>query len=125
MRPVTTPFQARAGSNPRARVRWRGGAASARALASLHDVNRFFKSAAFPIVVVILLAFLAQHMMFSGGSSSGQKRDWTTMQTDLDRGQVQALKHNARENSVQVTLAAPAGDNGDKYTVGIPGSPRA
>ncbi len=84
-------------------------------------MNRFFKSAAFPIVVVILLAFLAQHMMFSGSSSSGQKRDWTTMQTDLDRGQVQALKHNARENSVQVTLAAPAGDNGDKYTVGIPG----
>ena len=81
-------------------------------------MNRFFKSAAFPIVVVILLAFLAQHMMFSGGSSSGQKRDWSTMLTDLDRGQVQALKHSERENSVQVTLAYG-------YDIGIASANRA
>src|SRR5215208_5538658 len=93
----------------------RGEAASAVLPLRADDVNRFFKSAAFPIVVVILLAFLAQHMMFSGGSSSSQKRDWTTMLTDLERGQVQSLKHSQRGNSVQVQLVGTEQEKGPKY----------
>ena len=60
-------------------------------------------------------------MMFSGGSSSSQKRDWTTMPTDLERGQVQSLKHSQRGNSVQVQLVGTEAEKGAKYTVGIPG----
>ncbi len=81
-------------------------------------MNRFFKSAAFPIIVVIVLAYVAQSVMFGGNKSSTAKKTWSDMTSALDRGQVKELKHSTSANSVKVTLNDP---NQKPYTVGIPG----
>ena len=55
-------------------------------------MNRFFKSAAFPILVVILLAFLAQQLIPWGGS--GERKPvggYSTFIEQLENGQVQSL----------------------------------
>ncbi|MDX6377096.1 MAG: cell division protease FtsH, partial [Gaiellaceae bacterium] len=81
-------------------------------------MNRFFKSAAFPIIVVIVLAYVAQSVMFGGNKSSTQKKTWSDMTRALEAGQVKELKHSLSGNSVKVTLS----DSTQKpYTVGIPG----
>ena len=81
-------------------------------------MNRFFKSAAFPIIVVIVLAYVAQSVMFGGNKSSTQKKTWSDMTRALDQGQVKELKHSMSANSVKVTLSDP---NQKPFTVGIPG----
>jgi cell division protease FtsH len=81
-------------------------------------VNRFFKSAAFPIIVVIVLAWFLQSVLFGSRSSSSSRNTWTTMLRQLQDGNVKELKHSLAGNSVQVTLKQPADQ---KFTVGIPG----
>jgi len=79
-------------------------------------LNRFFKSAAFPIIIVILLAWFAQRVMFDGQSNAAPKKDWSAMLSDLQGGKVKALREKVTDNSVRVTLT-----DDSKYTVGIPG----
>ena len=82
-------------------------------------MNRFFKSAFFPILIVILLAWFAQQMLFGERTSSTKvKPTWSTMQSDLEAGKVKELKHSFTKNSVQVTLNDA---KETQYTVGIPG----
>ena len=81
-------------------------------------MNRFFKSAAFPIIVVIVLAYVAQSVMFGGSKSSTQKKTWSDMTSALAAGQVKELKQSVSANSVKVTLND---QNSKPYTVGIPG----
>ncbi len=81
-------------------------------------MNRFFKSAAFPIIVVIVLAYVAQSVMFGGNKSATAKKTWSDMTRALDQGQVKELKHSMSGNSVKVTLTDP---NQKPFTVGIPG----
>ena len=85
-------------------------------------MNRFFKSAAFPIIIVILLALFAQRVMFNGGDEQKVKRDWATMVADLEAGKVDQLKHKLSDNTVQVQLDETSeGQKPVRYTVGIPG----
>jgi cell division protease FtsH len=81
-------------------------------------VNRFFKSAAFPIIVVIVLAYVAQSVLFGSDKSTAPKAAWSNMVADLKDGKVQSLKHSQTGNSVKVTLKDT---NAKPYTVGIPG----
>ncbi len=67
-------------------------------------MNRFFKSAAFPIIIVILLALFAQRVLFDGAEEQKPKRDWATMVADLKNGKVDQLKHKLSDNTVQVQL---------------------
>jgi cell division protease FtsH len=85
-------------------------------------VNRFFKSAAFPIIIVILLALFAQRVMFNGADEQKPKRDWATMVADLENDKVDQLKHKLSDNTVQVQLnESTDGKKPVRYTVGIPG----
>jgi cell division protease FtsH len=85
-------------------------------------LNRFFKSAAFPIIVVIALAWFVQQVLFSGGgSSSAPKHTWSSMKQDLAQHKVDELKQSVSSNSVQVTLKPVNQADPVKYTVGIPG----
>jgi hypothetical protein len=86
-------------------------------------VNRFFKSAAFPIIVVIVLAYLVNDLLIKGSSSQGGQHTWTSMLKDVDscskpgaQCDIKALKHRIGENALTVTTT----DN-KTYTIGIPG----
>src|SRR6204780_1789339 len=74
-------------------------------------MSRFFKSAAFPILIVIVLAILATKLI--GGGSSGPHYTFGNLLQQLDNKQVAKLTLNQKSNSAEVTLA-----NGQKYTVG-------
>jgi cell division protease FtsH len=84
-------------------------------------VNRIFKNAVFPILVVILLAFLAQRLLLNNDSSEAPPKTWSTMLGDLKDGDVTALDQNVSSNNVKVTLKPVDGKAAENYTVGIPG----
>jgi cell division protease FtsH len=76
-------------------------------------MSRFFKSAAFPILIVVVLAFFAQKLI--GNSSHSQKQSFGNLLTQLDAGQVRALTLKEKDNTANVTLI-----DGRKYSVGFP-----
>lgn len=88
-------------------------------------MSRIFRTAVFPILVVILLAFLAQRLLLSDQKDEQPPRDWSTMLADLKDGDVEALQQNTAKNNVKVTLKpapdAAADAEPDTYSVGIPG----
>jgi cell division protease FtsH len=76
-------------------------------------MSRFFKSAAFPILIVVVLAFFAQKLI--GSSHSGPKQTYGDLLYQLDHGQVQSLSLHLKDNTANVTTTG-----GVKYTVGYP-----
>jgi cell division protease FtsH len=78
-------------------------------------MSRFFKSAAFPILIVVVLAFFAQKLI--GSSNHGPTRTFGDMIYSLDHGQVSKLSLDQKSNSANVTLK-----DGTGYTVGYPDS---
>jgi cell division protease FtsH len=78
-------------------------------------MSRFFKSAAFPILIVVVLAFFAQKLI--GNSSHGPNFTFGNLLYQLDNKQVKDLTLDQKSNSAAVTLT-----NGEKYSVGYPDS---
>ncbi|MFN8124269.1 MAG: ATP-dependent zinc metalloprotease FtsH [Thermoleophilia bacterium] len=77
-------------------------------------MNRFFKSAAFPILIVLLLAFVAQRLVVSN-TGNEKKPDFPSIMQLVDTGQVASAKINLREQTVQVTTK-----DDKKYSTGYP-----
>src|SRR5579884_1576317 len=78
-------------------------------------MSRFFKSAAFPILIVVVLAFFAQKLI--GTSGHTQRQTFGNLIQELQTGQVRSLSLHEKDNTVNVTLT-----NNQKYTVGYPDS---
>ncbi len=78
-------------------------------------MSRFFKSAAFPILIVVVLAFFAQKLI--GSSSHGTHYNFGNLVAQLDNNQVKSLSLDQKSNSASVTLI-----DGTKYSVGYPDS---
>jgi cell division protease FtsH len=78
-------------------------------------MSRFFKSAAFPILIVVVLAFFAQKLI--GSSSHGPNYSFGNLLTQLQNKDVKSLSLDQKSNSADVTLT-----NGQKYSVGYPDS---
>src|SRR5947209_4226551 len=76
-------------------------------------MSRFFKSAAFPILIVVVLAFFAQKLI--GSSHSGANPTFGNLIYQLDHNQVQSLSLHQKDNTANVTT-----NDGRKYTVGFP-----
>ena len=76
-------------------------------------MSRFFKSAAFPILIVVVLAFFAQKLI--GSTSHGPHYTFGNLLTQLDQRQVKQLSLDQKSNQADVTLLG-----GQKYTVGYP-----
>src|SRR5579884_411205 len=76
-------------------------------------MSRFFKSAAFPILIVVVLAFFAQKLI--GSSSKSQHFTYGNLVQQLQTGSVQSLQLNDKDNTANVTTTS-----GSKYTVGVP-----
>ena len=81
-------------------------------------MSRFFKSAAFPILIVVVLAFFAQKLI--GNSTHQPKQTFGGFVQQLDNGQVKSLSLDQKSNSATVTLLPQYG--GQKYSVGYPDS---
>ncbi len=76
-------------------------------------MSRFFKSAAFPILIVVVLAFFAQKLI--GSSNHGPTHTFGDMIYQLDHGNVAKLSLDQKSNNADVTLK-----DGTQYTVGYP-----
>src|SRR5437588_1616058 len=81
-------------------------------------MSRFFKSAAFPILIVVVLAVFAQHLISPSGSN-GPVHSYQTLVGgggvvgDLQKGDVKSVDIKTKDNTVDVTLRS-----GSKYEVG-------
>jgi cell division protease FtsH len=63
-------------------------------------LRRFFRSAAFPILIVVVLAFFAQRLISPG---SGQETpDYTTFVQRVDSGQIESVTWNTKDNTLNV-----------------------
>jgi cell division protease FtsH len=78
-------------------------------------MSRFFKSAAFPILIVVVLAFFAQKLI--GTSNKAPSPTFGTLVQQLQNGQVRNVNFDQKDNSVTVTL-----NTGQKYSTGYPDS---
>jgi cell division protease FtsH len=78
-------------------------------------MSRFFKSAAFPILIVVVLAFFAQKLI--GTSSHTTRQSFGNLIYQLENNQVRSLSLHEKDNTVAVTTTT-----GVKYTVGFPDS---
>ena len=77
-------------------------------------MSRFFKSAAFPILIVIVLAFFASKLI--ARSDQAPATSFGTFLEQIDRGDVQDAVLSTKDDSVKVTLKG----SGKTYEFGFP-----
>ncbi|HWH15077.1 MAG TPA: ATP-dependent zinc metalloprotease FtsH [Miltoncostaeaceae bacterium] len=77
-------------------------------------MNRFFKSAAFPILIVLLLAFVAQRLIVSGSGDERQP-DFPQIVSLIETDQVRSAQINLQNQTLEVTTTAD-----DSYSTGYP-----
>jgi cell division protease FtsH len=63
-------------------------------------VRRFFRSAAFPILIVVVLAFFAQRLISPG--SGTQTPDYNDFVSRVDNGQIESVTWNTKDNTLNV-----------------------
>jgi cell division protease FtsH len=63
-------------------------------------VRRFFRSAAFPILIVVVLAFFAQRLISPG--SGHETPDYNTFVDRIDTGQIESVTWNTKDNTLNV-----------------------
>ncbi|HLL86454.1 MAG TPA: ATP-dependent metallopeptidase FtsH/Yme1/Tma family protein, partial [Thermoleophilaceae bacterium] len=77
-------------------------------------MSKFFKSAAFPILIVVVLAFFVQNLVSSGSES--KEPTYSDFLTQVDRGEVKKVTLKTGDNTVDVELK-----KGDReYSTGYP-----
>ncbi len=75
-------------------------------------MSRFFKSAAFPILIVVVLAFFAQRLI--SPNNEANKPTFRDFNSQLDAGEIRNVDMKNKDNTVEVTLR-----DGKKYKVGF------
>jgi cell division protease FtsH len=81
-------------------------------------MSRFFKSAAFPILIVVVLAFFAQKLI--GNSNHAPKQTFGDLISAIDHNEIKSLSLDQKSNTANVVLLPQYG--GLKYSVGYPDS---
>jgi cell division protease FtsH len=76
-------------------------------------MSRFFKSAAFPILIVIVLAFFASKLIQNGNQAAAT--NYGQFLTQIDQGKVANVVLRTKDNSAEVTLKGP---EKKRYTTG-------
>jgi cell division protease FtsH len=76
-------------------------------------LRRFFKSAAFPILLVVILAFVAQRVMSQ--KDNEPPPSYSEFLTQVEKGEVQKVTINTKDNTLDVEQT-----NDDKYSTGFP-----
>jgi cell division protease FtsH len=80
-------------------------------------LRRFFKSAAFPILLVVILAFIAQKVISSGdGSEAPPYNELVAPKSGLiAKGQIEEVSVNTKDNTLDVKRL-----NGESFSTGYP-----
>jgi cell division protease FtsH len=81
-------------------------------------VRRFFRSAAFPILIVVVLAFFAQRLISPG--SGHETPDYNTFVQRVNSGQIESVTWNTKDNSLNVKQ-----NDGTSYDEAYPDSDAA
>ncbi|HEY6636786.1 MAG TPA: ATP-dependent zinc metalloprotease FtsH [Solirubrobacterales bacterium] len=81
-------------------------------------MRRFFRSAAFPILIVVVLAFFAQRLISPG--SGTETPDYNTFVQRIDQGQIESVTWNTKDNSLNVKQV-----DGTSYDESFPDSDSA
>ena len=76
-------------------------------------MRRFFKSAAFPILLVVILAFVAQRLISSPASTEAPS--YNQFLAQIDHGEVKEVSVNTKDNSLDVKEK-----NGESFSTGYP-----
>ncbi|HEV2724433.1 MAG TPA: ATP-dependent metallopeptidase FtsH/Yme1/Tma family protein, partial [Thermoleophilaceae bacterium] len=81
-------------------------------------MSRFFKSALFPILIVIVLVFFARELI----SPNDKQPDpvYTEFLAQLDSGKVKEVTLNTKNNRIDVTLKPQRGGEPSKYRTAYP-----
>ena len=66
-------------------------------------MSRFFKSAAFPILIVVVLAFFAQRLI--SPERGVRQADFPAFLAQVDSGAVKSAEMRQKDNTVEVMLA--------------------
>src|SRR6202035_4486214 len=77
-------------------------------------MSRFFKSAAFPILIVVVLAFFLSKLIVPSSSKGPEHTYQTLVSTDIPDHLVKSAEMKVKDNAVAVELT-----NKEKYEVGI------
>src|SRR4051812_13475225 len=81
-------------------------------------MSRFFKSAAFPILIVVVLAFFAQKLISPGDHQKAP--NYSQFQKELvPEGKVQSVTINTKDNTIDYTSTWPDGKQ-HKFTTAYP-----
>jgi cell division protease FtsH len=87
-------------------------------------VRRFFKSAAFPILLVVILAFVAQKVISSPDSSKAPSYNELVASKAngglIASGQIEKITINTKDNSLDVTKKGANGESGESFSTGYP-----
>src|SRR5205085_12601266 len=78
-------------------------------------VRRFFRSAAFPILIVVVLAFFAQRLISPGDGKPTPSYNEFVQQAQA--GQLDKVTFNTKDNTIEVKQTDEAG--GDTYETGF------
>jgi cell division protease FtsH len=81
-------------------------------------LRRFFRSAAFPILIVVVLAFFAQRLISPG--SGHETPDYNDFISKVDQGQIDSVTWNTKDNTLNVKQT-----DGTSYDEGYPDSDAA
>jgi cell division protease FtsH len=80
-------------------------------------MSRFFKSAAFPILIVVVLAFFLSKLVVPSSQKGPEHSYQTLVSTDIPNHRVKSAVLKVKDNSVAVTLNSSF--KGEKYEVGF------
>ncbi len=81
-------------------------------------MRRFFKSAAFPILLVVILAFVAQRVISPGPST--ESPNYSQFLTKVEQGQIEEVDVNVKDNSLDVKEKGKNGEDGESFSTGFP-----
>jgi cell division protease FtsH len=81
-------------------------------------MSKFFKSAAFPILIVVVLAFFVQNLVSSGGEA--KEPTYTDFLTQVERGEIKEVTLNTGDNTIDVERKGPENARDLEYETGYP-----
>jgi cell division protease FtsH len=85
-------------------------------------VRRFFKSAAFPILLVVILAFVAQRVISPGPSTESPSYGELIKQKTglIATGKIEEVNVNVKDSTLDVKKVEEHGEDGESFSTGYP-----
>ena len=81
-------------------------------------MSKFFKSAAFPILIVVVLAFFVQNLVSSGNEA--KEPTYTDFLAQVDKGEIKKVTLNTGDNTIDVERKGPKDADNAEYETAYP-----